>query len=277
MKIDNFHSDGHGHPAEDVAGHITDSAGGVFAVFDGVTLLHYDPYPDPSPAAIAARRAVEAVKNGYRHIGDRKISERDMRELMVQANDAIQAYNNELGTTPNTVDFLRRQYAAAVGAAVVISGHNLHAAQINDTELCILNQDGDRVYHLASDKTVFYQYLRHLQETGALSKGTPEEHHYIRSKLVNHEDVTYEGRSARSGVFTGEQVANNFIMTGEFRLEPTMIVLVYSDGFLPLLKQPGFCHLLASADSDEINRSIAQLEKHGAKYRSEKTMIRIRV
>ena len=96
----------HHHPDEDFIW-VKDNA---FAVFDGVTLAHQDPYPNPSPAAktaeIGAKTVIETVDSP-------EVEEKDgliiLQTAFDRANSAIRKLNLDQGVTPETVDHLDRK------------------------------------------------------------------------------------------------------------------------------------------------------------------------
>jgi hypothetical protein len=178
------------HPVEDAYA----TGEEVAAVFDGVTLLHYDPYPHPSPAGEAARRGAEAVVAAYEARRPAKLTRTFAASLLGRANTVIRAYNEELGTTPETVDFLRRQYAAAVAAVAIVREGRLVAAQINDSEVRVLDAAGRTIFRLTGEKRAFYEYLLHLRGNGTLKPGSPDEHRYVRERLVNHRQLRARAR-----------------------------------------------------------------------------------
>jgi len=197
------------------------------AVFDGVTLLHQDPYPVPSPAAAAASRgAAAAIEYALAHLGEPDF----LTGCFAAANKEIQTVNIEHGITADTVDFLRVQYAAAVGAVACFDGRILHYAQINDCGVMLCRPDGSVLDELIVDKSGIVGYVLAAREAGAFRAGSPEEHVFVRRELINSPRTHFA-----EYVLTGQEIAVNGVCVRRFAAREPLKVLAYSDGFIPLL------------------------------------------
>jgi hypothetical protein len=229
-----------GRPDEDAIA----TANGCVAVFDGVTLLHQDPYPDPSPAAAAAEQGASAAVGFARaHAGEPGC----LTGCFAAANQVIHRINDDLGVTAETVDFLKVQYAASVGAVACFDDPVLHYAHINDCGVMLCEPDGSLLDELIVDKSGIAAYIGALREAGHLSAGSPEEHVFVRRHLINNPRVPIS-----EYVLTGEEVAINGVRTREIIAREPLKVLVYSDGFIPLLGNAGFrARILRVVDPDE--------------------------
>lgn len=255
MKVRTFHFSGDPahHPDEDALVWRDNR----FAVFDGVTLLHQRPYPDPSPAAAAAQAGCQAILSTPL---DAHNPEKTLRLMAAEANRHIKQLNQFLNITEQTVDYLTVQYAAAVGAYGYIQDNTLHCAQLTDSEVMVLNKQGDITFRLETNVGPVNAYLRHLQDTHHFAAGSPAEHQYARKNIINNAHLVFQGASIRVGVFTGQDGAEQFINTGQYRLTPGETVLFYSDGMLPFVDNPAFRKYLATAtdfkDFDSFHRSL---------------------
>ncbi|HTE57488.1 MAG TPA: hypothetical protein VK694_02000 [Verrucomicrobiae bacterium] len=255
MTVHTFHFSGEPahHPDEDARAWRDNR----FAVFDGITLLHQQPYPDPSPAAAAAQAGCQAVLDTPL---DAQGPEKTLRHMAAEANRHIKQLNQFLNITEQTVDYLAVQYAAAVGAYGFIQDDTLHCAQLNDCEVMVLNKQGDITFRLETDTGPVNAYLRHLQDTHHFAASSPEEHQYARKNVINNTQLEFQGVPIRMGVFTGQEVAEQFITIGQHQLAPGDTVLFYSDGMLPFVDNPAFRKYLATAadfkDLDSFHRSL---------------------
>lgn len=217
-----------GRPDEDAIA----AENGCIAVFDGVTLLHQDPYPVPSPAAKAAEHgASAAVEYALAHVREPDF----LIGCFVAANQAIRDINIDLGITEETVDFLNVQYAASVGAVACFDDSVLHYAHINDCGVMLCRPDGSLIDELIVDKSGIADYLGAVRAGGYLNAGSPEEHVFVRRKLVNNPRVPFS-----EYVLTGEEVAINGVRTRKIAVQEPLKILVYSDGFIPLLDSADF-------------------------------------
>lgn len=247
----------------------------IFAVFDGVTRLFQEPYPNPSPAfeasQIAAKTIASVIQEGV-------LSNQNnldlLRAAFRQANLKIKQYNNSLGVTPSTVNHLERQYAATVGSFGFIAGRTLYFGQINDSGAMIFDSFGNREIDLSANQTFFVKYLTHLETKGDFRAGSKEEHVFVRSKIVNNTQASFDGRPIRFGVMTGQKEAENFLRVGSLDIEKGQIAIFYTDGFLPFVFDEEFIKMLFVArDQSEITRYVNHKEALGEKFQKEKTMI----
>jgi len=232
MRVETFHFAGEPstHPDEDaLAWHDN-----RFAVFDGVTLLHQKPYPDPSPAAQAAQAGCRAILDEPVDAHD---PEATLRHMATAANRAIKRLNQSLDITEKTVDYLAVQYAAAVGAFGFIEGNTLHCAQLTDCEVMVVDAGGAIKFRLESPMGPIAKYLQHIRRREHFAAGSPEEHRFVRQHVINNPALEFEGRPIRVGVFTGQEVAEQFLNVGQCTLAPHDTILFFSDGMTPFLDE----------------------------------------
>lgn len=241
MKIYNFHYSGEysTHPDEDVSLH----KNGWFAVFDGVTLEHQDPYPDPSPAAQAAQDACGAVVNTR---FDFKNPTSSISQASHRVNSIIRELNNSLGITEETVNFLSVQYAATVGAFAYVSEGWLYGAQINDSELAVLNSDGSFKFRLNTVVGPVNELLAVYRREGKFSADSADEYKFVRKHIVNNTSLEFKGQQIRFGVLTGQMEAEYFLNSGAVELSADDTVLLYSDGMIPYIEDEVFRSYLAA-------------------------------
>jgi len=229
------------------------------AVFDGVTLLHQTPYPNPSPAAFAAQKAAEAAfQYATEHAGEHDF----LKSSFVAANTAIRAVNKEDSVTAETVDFLKVQYAAAVGSLALLHNSTLHYGQINDCGVMVCNPGGKILDNLIADKTNVHFYLTSLRQSGKLVADSAEEHQYVRSQVVNNPKLSFDGKLLDDYVLTGEEVAINGVRVKKLQIQEPTKVIIYSDGFIGLLDDAGFRKkLLSIGDEDRVTEYVERVRK----------------
>jgi len=217
---------------------------GVFAVFDGVTLLYQKPYPRPSPAAEAAKIGATTV---VRTILDGK-SAREGRALIessfVAANEEIRKLNEKLGIDSRTVDHIGKQYAAAVGCFGFIKDKRFYFGQINDCGITSFDPQGKWETDIILNQVPLLKHLAKMEGAGRFEAGSREEHIYVRSRIVNNPQVTHEEERIGFGVMTGEDQARSFLRVGVINLYRGQTIVLYSDGFIPLMRDPEFTKLL---------------------------------
>lgn len=259
------------HPNEDY----TIATDNEFAVFDGVPFLHQNPYPNPSPAAkaaeIGAKSVIEKIKTN---------SESPMkllREAFLYANQEIRKFNESIGKTPDTVDFLNIQYAATVGAFGFIKNDILYFGQINDCGVMIFDAVGNKEVDFILSSKPYVDYLGLLEKSNKFVAGSKEEHQFVRGKIVNNKNIEVNGVGINFGVMTGEEKASNFFHYGASNISKGQICLFYSDGFIPFVNDSEFVKLLFKAkDMQEIDESVKLKVSSDTKYQKEKSLIIIR-
>jgi hypothetical protein len=241
------HFSGQGHPDEDAIA----AENGCIAVFDGVTLLHQDPYPVPSPAAKAAEQgASAAIEYALAHVRESDF----LVGCFTAANQAIREVNRDHGITAETVDFLSVQYAAAVGAIACFDDPILHYAQINDCGVMLCRTNGSVLGELIIDKADIAGYFKAMRAKHGFKPGSPEEHVFVRRELINNPRFQFS-----EYVLTGEEVAISGVRTRKILIQEPLKVLVYSDGFIPLLGNADFREkILRVTDEGEASMHISQ-------------------
>jgi len=248
----------------------------IFAVFDGVTLLFQDPYPLPSPARMAAKQGVNAFIDYVQRHKNKKDKLALIRDAFEEGNKTIKRLNIKLGLTPGTVDYLSKQYAATVGAAGLIEKDMFYFGQVNDCGVIVMDCFGKRKVDLVADDTAFREYTSYLGRLGRYN-GAVERHKYVRRSVVNNYNLEYEGKKVNFGVMTGEVRAMQFLRVGAIQLEKGDALVCYSDGFLPHLRDEEFVEKLRGGNKGQMERKISALEKAGAEYQKEKSLITVYV
>lgn len=216
-----------------------------FAVFDGVTLLHQTPYPNPSPAAEAAKiGAFEAIKV-IREKNQDQTPEDVLRLAFTESNKRIKEYNDSLGITEETINYVSKQYASTVGAVGFIEDGFLYYGQINDCGVMVLDKDGRVISNAIDDQKIYKDMLSKKRNNGELKEGSLEEHVFVRREVVNR-NYEFRGRKITYGVLTGQEEAENFVRIGSCKLLLGQTLLFYSDGLIPFLSNQNFLNIVIS-------------------------------
>jgi hypothetical protein len=267
MIIHKFHISGEypgypHHPDEDYAVYQDNK----FAVFDGVTLLHQEPYPIPSPAADAARLACEVVMSSRFRA---ESPEQTLRLAAKKANNAIRRLNEAAGVNPDTIDYLKKQYAAAVGAFGFIENGQLYGTQINDAEIAVLDSSGNIKFRLETDTGPIGELLESGRAKGDFKANSADEHAFARREIINNPQLDFQGRRIWAGVLTGEKIALDFLNIGSTALSSGDTVLFYTDGLIPYIETPEFRAYLAGNDLSDFEARQQTVEAE----RRERTLI----
>jgi len=251
-----------------------EARGCAVAVCDGVALIHQHPYPNPSPAAKVAKLAAQTIINTLKK-SDGTV--RALQAAFIKANRAIKKYNRQIGNTPQTVDFLNKQYAATVAAFGMIVGNTLFWGQINDCGVMVINSHGHIIMNQILNQKPYRAFIADRRRRKLLIKDTPEEHRFVRKNVVNNRKIRYRGKLINWGVMTGESKAKYFLRAGRFRLKSQQTVLFYTDGMIPFLRLASFRREVVSGiGSKQIEQLIKNLSNRGPQFRHEKTLAVIR-
>lgn len=212
-------------PAEDVAFVDED----CLAVADGVTRdrLPDGSYPEPSPAAVAARLFCEAVAD---------LGARAPIHAFEDANRRIMRLNQALGLD-NPGHVHERDAAGTVAAVARIEPHQIAWAYIADAGIALLDRDGRVLAETHDDVQTARQYFPSATLPSAYKRAV------IRGHLRNHPTLARGGY----GVLTGQSAALGYVRSGYWTVNNAHVCVVFSDGFRPLLRDPLVCASLASA------------------------------
>jgi serine/threonine protein phosphatase PrpC len=250
----------------------------TFPVFDGVTLLHQNPYPNPSPAAKAAKIGAEKAIDYLESMSESNLSpQRRITSAFRAANQAIREYNTSLGITTETVDYLDIQYAAAVGAFGYLNGNEFYGGQITDSGIMVVDENGCILANAILDRSPLDGYLNELRASGKLVAGSPQEHVFIRKNVVNNPTLAHHGQPVNFAVMTGEKSAEQFFRYSHFPLKPGHIIILYSDGFIPILEDQTFRNLLVKDFNLQLARKWVAGKVTDRLYCDEKTAIIIKI
>lgn len=248
----------------------------TFAVFDGVTLLFQDPYPDPSPAYDVSQIAAETIAEVIsQDVSQGTISL--LNKVFKEANSRVKEYNNRLGITRKTVNHLNRQYASTVGAFGFFANGILYFAQINDSGVMVFDPLGNREVDFVINSKPFINYLTGLEKAGKFQPGSKEEHIFVRSQVVNNRNLFYQGQKIDFGVMNGQDEAVDFLHFGCCNLASGQIALFYTDGFLPFVYDRDFIQRLYKTDKkSDLEDYLKAKEKEAEKFQKEKSLIIVR-
>jgi len=252
MRVEHFHYPGErvkhpwhvldpNHPTEDRAVWADDRA----AVFDGLTVHTLGPYPNPSPAAMAAEIACGIVLAEEFDADRAEISLKSITEAIIAA---IGEFNATRGVTPATVNHRDLQYASVVGAFAFVEDGQLYGVQVNDTELAVIGPDGEYRMLLRTDIGPREEMIAYHQDQGDFQGGSAEQHVFVRTHISNNPDATFRGREIKAGLFNGQPIPEQFVNVGSIALSPVDTILIYSDGMIPFLEDSEVRKFLGGSD-----------------------------
>lgn len=249
---------GHLMPMEDALGF----ADKVFIVADGVTRdlsldmnfknksieSIFENYPSPSGAKIAADTAVavflEKIQSGC-----------SVRQGLVAANDAVRELNEAYN--PNS-DFLTNDFYACVASGGSISKGVLQWVVIGDCGVVVYSQNGEIKFATPNSFAVFERFVQEGKISFKWEE--PEGRRYVRQEFRNRPDQIIDGTCAAYGALTGEGGAEPFIFAGQQSLEEGDLVVCYSDGFEPVLRDPKFFAALNQSTGEKVDRALRKFD-----------------
>ena len=247
----------------------------IFSVFDGVSVLFQEPYPNPSPSKRVAEIAAQVVTNEIIKAKTKGLA--TLHTAFEKANNEIKKYNESMGVTKENVNHLDKQLASCVGAFGFVHNDMFYFAQINDSGVMVFDPLGNREVDFILNQAPFIRYVNNLGENHKLETNSKEEHLYIKKNIVNNSSISYQGAKLNFGVANGDNEASRFLRMGATSISPGQIAFLYTDGFIPFVYDNNFTKLLMSWPEDIIiEEFILERQQEGDKFRKEKSLVAIR-
>lgn len=218
---------------------------GVFAIGDGITRdpsSHMDfkkqnieeilaDYPNPSGARFVADIFCEAFVES----GNKDVSRSEIIRRFIQANRKIAQLNKK---SIKKVDYLVNDFYGSAAAGAVLSKGKLFWGVIADCGVIIFSKTGKRKFQSPNSMAIFERFTKNGKIK--FKWETAEGRKLVRSQYRNNPKQMINGVCASYGALTGEKTAEAFIYTGVEDIANGDLIVVYSDGFEPLLKHPKF-------------------------------------
>ncbi|MCL4541373.1 MAG: protein phosphatase 2C domain-containing protein [Chloroflexi bacterium] len=204
-------------PNEDVFTIRSDNERTILVIADGVTRSRRADgrYPVPSGGLLAARVVAQtliAALVNAEHL-------RALYQAFRQANDAVAQLNHSHNVWPH-LDYEEHDLYGAVATAAVIHDKRLIWAHIGDTAL--LKIRGGHLHQLTRDQV--QKSMKFLKQLTPAERAGKSVAYHSRAQLRNHPElpVSY-------GVLTGEDMALDYVETGEDGLIAGDVCLLCSD------------------------------------------------
>lgn len=253
-----------GKPREDWHTHTPD--GRVVIVADGVTRHGHDgPYPDPSPARMAAEAFTEATLNVLCEREPAAITSADLPRAAEQGNTAVRRLNGSLGFW-ETTDYWGKDLAGAVAAFFVLQSEKLLYGFLTDCGVAVIAPSSEVLFITEDVLARVRPHLPTIELEGS------EQARFVRVRR-DHRNVLPISE-ATYGVFTGEEHALAYVQYGEFPLSPGVVVCAFSDGLRPFLDDSAFRAAIVSGSRGAIARYVKQRSPAG-NHTDEKTLVAV--
>lgn len=246
----------------------------VFAIFDGVTFPHQDSqltqFIPKQVADLSAKTVVEYILQNKNQTNKLDL----LKETIEVCNKKIKEFNTEHGITPDTVDYVQKQYAGVTGAFGFLEDNTFYFAQINDSGVMVFDSEQNREVDFVLNQTPFIRYLNKRREEGTVEKDSVEEHKFVRSRLVNSPNIEFEGKKLWFGVLTGQDEATQFFRVGATSVRNGQVAFFYSDGLIPFVYDKEFVRVVFDAENQkQVEDFIKEKESKEEKYKKEKSLI----
>lgn len=219
--------------------------GNTFAVADGVSRTQDSAVARPATSRLAASVFCTEVTRALER-------ERSFEYAFGYANAMIAGFNKSKGITPETVDYLARDYICCVGVAGILGREAPNRFSYGYIPDCgILVYDGDYLPILVSENHV--AILEEFRERREFAT-TEEKKIWWRRDMRNRPDL----RVMTYGALTGEPAAISYVKTGYIDLQSKDVVILFSDGMYPFLFDREFLKLTADMLSYRFERERKQ-------------------
>ncbi len=278
------------HPQEDSAEYTNESENGIFAVADGITR---DPigigdftgrkleevlkgYPNPSPAKFAADTFTKSFIKYFESNTDRTI-----RDAFIHCNQKIKELND--AQNPNH-DYLENDFWACVACGGIIKNKILYWGNVDDCAIKVFNKDFNLTFASPNQHLIFEEYFHtNKNHPTDFDWNKPKSRMLVRKEYRNNPNQKdSNGNIVSYGALTGEKSTEDFINTGELKLENGDFVIFYSDGFEDLLQDLTLRNILyqVKEQNDVLaleNHSNGLANKDHIKFGRERSMILVLV
>lgn len=219
----------------------------IMVAADGVTRGPHnnEPYPSPSPAALAAQAAVRAMA---KFLADHHESnELAIAGAFIAGNQAVGHLNAELGLF-QSCDYLAKDLAGTVAACAVAEGDLAYYGFIGDCGVAKLTSRGAVNWQTADEVTPVRKHFPDAKKVGL-----EERYRVVRRDFRNKPGAPHP----TYGVMTGEREALTYVRSGQTSLDKGERLLVYTDGVTPYLNDGRFCQMLLDRPPIELEEYVA--------------------
>lgn len=270
---------GHLMPPEDAS--VFD--GSVVAVGDGITR-------DPSYDMDFKKRGIEGVLKGYPNpsgarfaadifcdvfVRDGRSVENpaDIKKTFLKANAEIARLNRK---SINEVDYLVDDYYGCAAAGIRITGNRMIWGVIADCGVKVWSKKGNPKFKTPNTMAIFEKKV--AEGKIKFKWETKEGRRLVRSQYRNNPAQIIDGECVSYGALTGEKTSEPFILTGQHSVAKGDLVIVYSDGFEPLLERPDFFESVYDKSESVFEQklvpySLRYAKKDYEKYGKERSLV----
>jgi len=248
----------------------------ILAVADGVTQSHYKngryalPYGAKKAAQIFCKSSVKYLE---KNLGNKKLSPSQIKNIVKDSFDSgnakIKALNEKHEINEKTMDYVQHDWFDTVGVTAVVVSGVLHYGVVGDCGLAIFNQSDKKIFQTRDG--VHPAVLRFEKKYPDFASFSKEK----RAFLI-HKEFRNNPNGQGYGSFTGELSVEKYYVLGSKKLTKGDMVVLYSDGLVPLLKNKETIKKIREGNKKEFKKYIMGLAKENPeKYGSDRTFARI--
>lgn len=218
-------------------------------------------YPKPSGAELAAKVICDTFSK----------TDGSLMDKLIKCNENVKELNNKYIVK---CDYLENDYYGAVASCVSIKNNILNYAYICDCGIIVYDNLGNIKFQTEDDKKLYSDpYINKI----GIAWNLPEARVIVRRDYRNNLSNIKDDKCVSYGAITGEEVAIEFIRTGQFELSDGDIIVVYSDGFTKFLHDKQFISQILHFEKVEFEKYIeTKSNLDYEKYGKEKTLILFR-
>ncbi len=194
-------------------------------------------YPRPSPAAVAANLAGEAIHTRLNSCSVREMTQGVMREAFREGNDAVKSFNRD---NFSHYDFVVNDLAGCVASAFFRDLERVIWGYITDCGVAAFHVDGEMFFQTESEGPDKYSkhFKEHPEATG-LSWKDARFRELVRKEFRNNPSNPHA-----YGALTGQRETLLYVRVGEIAVLPSDTVVAYSDGLEPVVSSGRFVDTL---------------------------------
>lgn len=261
------------HPREDY--HLQSETLPIFVVADGVTLKRdaAGNYPIPSGAFEVAKIFCEAVmeeaEKRYEAFG-----EHDLVEVFCIGNEAARRFNDSKCINKDTINYRDFDFFSATTAFVLIKDKTAYWWSLCDSGVAAFDAEGNMLFQSPPD------WPERQQAKDRIRLTHPDESELNKQlRRAYRNMIDSEGGSIGYGVVTGEKEAEAYLHRGSFKIDPAIVILVYTDGYEDYVGVPEFIRILNQWPEDLADKLDAYMESKNAediKFGRERSLFAIK-
>lgn len=248
----------------------------ILAVADGVTQSHYEngryalPYGAKMSAQIFCKSSVKYLEKA---LAQKNLSPIQIKKIIKEsfdsANDKIKALNENHKINEKTMDYVQHDWFDTVGVVAVVASGVLSYGVVGDCGLVVFDKHNKKKFQTRDGvHPAVLQFEKKYPDFASFSKD--------KRALLIHKELRNNPDGQGYGSFTGEASVQTYYVLGSKKLTKGDMVVLYSDGLVPLLKNKETIQKIRQGDAKEFKKYAMGLAKENpGLYGNDRTLARI--